>query len=96
MSIMDTEPKAAAPPRPGSLRLRASDVTGSVEFEAEVQSSAPAGAVAQTLAQRMQLPTDVTWALRSDRGAFLDDARPVGEQLEPDEVVAVTPKTHLG
>ncbi len=96
MRIMESESPVLAPPRPGPLRLRVTDVTGSAEFEAEVQRSVPASAAAQTLAHRLQLPSDVTWSLRSDRGVFLDDAQPIGEQLEPDEVVSLTPKTHLG
>ena len=51
----------------------------------------------------MQLPTDVAWALRNDRGAFLDDERPIGEALdggalegEATVTVTLTPKTHLG
>jgi hypothetical protein len=63
---------------------------------ADMQPSVPAGAVALTLAQRMELPTDVPWALRDDRRAFLDDERQIGEQLEADAKVTLTPKTHLG
>ena len=95
MSILDTDLLAIAPhSRP--FRLRATDVTGSLELEAELQPSVPAGAVAQMLAQRLELPTDVPWALRDDRGAFLDDERQIGEQLEADARVTLTPKTHLG
>jgi hypothetical protein len=96
MTIMETEPLAATPPRASSYRLRATDVTGSLQFEAELQPSVPAGAVAQTLAQRMELPTDVPWALRDDRGAFLDDERQIGEQVAAGAQVTLTPKTHLG
>ena len=96
MSIMDTEPRTAATPRPDLFRLRATDVTGSMEIEADLQASLPAAAVAQSLAQRMQLPSDVTWALRSDRGAFLEDDQQIGEQLQDNANVVLTPKTHLG
>ena len=95
MSIMETE-TVAAPPRSSSFRLRATDVTGTLEIEADLQASVPAGAVAQALAQRMELPTDVPWALRDDRGAFLDDEREIGEQIKADAKVTLTPKTHLG
>jgi hypothetical protein len=94
--IMDTESLVATPPRFSSLRFRATDVTGSLEVEAEMQPGVPAGAVARTLAQRMELPTDVPWALRDDRGAFLDDERQIGEQIAADATVTLTPKTHLG
>lgn len=96
MSIMDTETLAGAPPRSSPFRLRATDVTGSLEIEADLQASVPAGAVAQTLAQRLELPTDVPWALRDDRGAFLDDDRQIGDQVATDAKVTLTPKTHLG
>ena len=61
-----------------------------------MQGSVPAGAVARTLAQRMELPTDVPWALRDDCGALLDDDRQIGEQIDADAKVTLTPKTHLG
>ena len=95
MSIMDTEPLTAAP-RSVTLRIRATDVTGSLELDTELQPEVPAGAVARTLAQRMELPTDVPWALRDDRGAYLDEERQIGEQLQPEARVTLTPKTHLG
>ncbi len=96
MSIIDNETLEAAPPRSSRFRLRATDVTGSLEIEADLQPNVPAGTVAQTLAQRLELPTDVPWALRDDHGAFLDDEREIGEQLETDAKVTLTPKTHLG
>jgi hypothetical protein len=96
MSILDTETHAAAPPHTETFRLTATDVTGSMEVNLELQPDVPAGAVARALAQRMELPTDVPWALRNDHGAFLDDARQIGEQLVADSRVTLTPKTHLG
>ncbi len=96
MSIMETEPIVAAPPRRSPLRLRVGDITGSLEAEAEFQPDVPAGAVAQTLARQMELPSDVPWALRDDRGAYLDDDRQIGEQIAADARVTLTPKTHLG
>jgi hypothetical protein len=93
--IMDTE-TLATDPRPQSLRIRATDVTGSLEIDAELPSGVPAGAVARLLAQRMELPSDVPWALRDDRGEFLDDERQLGAQLDADARVTLTPKTHLG
>jgi hypothetical protein len=97
MSIMATETLAARP-RNGSLRFRASDVTGTLDLDvADLQRNVPAGAVARTLAQRMELPTNVPWALRDDRGAFLDEDREIGDQLtEENARVTLTPKTHLG
>lgn len=91
-TVLEREPLA----RPSSFRVRATDVTGTLEIEAELPTDAPAGVVAQSLAQRLQLPVDVPWALRDDRGAFLDDDRQIGEQVEPNEEITITPKTHLG
>jgi hypothetical protein len=98
MSIMDTEPPAAAAPprRSASCRFRAGVVTDTLEMDVDVPSDALTATVAQTLAQRMDLPTSVPWALRNDRGAFLDDERQIGEQIEADAKVTLTPKTHLG
>lgn len=97
MSIMVTETLAAAPPPGESFRFRASDVTGTLDLEvADLQRTVPAGALARTLAQRMDLPTNVPWALRDDRGAYLDEDREIGEQIQADARVTLTPKTHLG
>jgi hypothetical protein len=97
MTLMDTETLAAAPPPAASFRFRATDVTGTLEMDVDdLQSSAPAGAVARTLAQRMELPTNVPWALRDDRGAYLLDDGQIGDQIAADATVTLTPKAHLG
>lgn len=83
-----------APPR--ALRLRAIDVTGMTELESEFQPEAAAGAVAATLARQMELPEDVPWGLRDQRGGFLDDERQIGEQVQADSLLTVVPRTHLG
>jgi hypothetical protein len=92
MTTIIDEPRAFAP----SLRVRATDVTGTLEVEADLPPDALAGVVAQSLADRLQLPVDVPWGLRDQRGAFLDDDRQIGEQVEPNAEVTITPKTHLG
>jgi hypothetical protein len=81
-----------------TLRFEAADVTGTHRVIVEdVQASLPAGAVAKALASRMALPQSVPWALRSDAtAAYLDDRRPIGEQIGPAENVTLAPKTHLG
>lgn len=97
MRTMKPDTLTMPPPCPPTLRFRATDVTGTLEMDvADVQDSVPAGAVARTLAQRMELPTNVPWALRDDRGAFLADDRRIGDQIEPGATVTLTPKTHLG
>ena len=75
-----------------------SDVTQTREVRAQnVQRGALAGTVAKALANRMGLPENVPWTLREDStSAFLDDNRPIGEQLSPESKTTLTPKTHLG
>ena len=76
-----------------------SDVTGSLRLEAEnVQGEIPAGAVAASIAERMQLSADVPWALRDDDADLLKDDLPIGEQLKQQtgSRLTLTPKTHLG
>jgi hypothetical protein len=81
-----------------TIRFRVADVTGNREMEVEVAVDAPAGAVAKQVAEQMQLPGNVPWGLRDDRGGFLDDARQIGEQVsnEGQARVGIVPKTHLG
>ena len=80
------------------LSFEVTDVTGTHTVVAsDVQPSLPAGAVANALANRMSLPADVPWALRDDRtSVFLDDSLAIGDQIETDARLTVTPKTHLG
>jgi hypothetical protein len=80
------------------LSFEAGDVTGTHSVVAnDVQKTLPAGTVARALAARMSLPQNVPWALRNEStSAFLEDDKPIGEQLEPGARVTVTPKTHLG
>ena len=82
-----------------TVAFRAADVTRTVTMEAsDIQKSAPAGAVAQALAARMELPMNVPWSLRRDAsGAFLEDDAPIGEQIaQTGESLTVAPKAHLG
>jgi hypothetical protein len=101
MSILSTEPVAGAQgKRNGTLRFHARDVTGTHEIEvADIQRGTPSGAVAQSLAARMELPANVPWSLRNDRtGVWLRDDLPLDEQLKEDieARLTLTPKTHLG
>jgi hypothetical protein len=80
----------------GDVTFEAETVTGTESVTATYQRDLPAGAVARSLASEMSLPTDVPWALRDPRGAYLDESRPLGEQVRPGERVTVTPKSHLG
>ena len=78
--------------------FEAVDVTGTHSLDArDIKPSTPAGVIADAVASRMQLPSNVPWMLRSDRtGAFLDEESPIGEQIDTGSRVVVTPKTHLG
>jgi hypothetical protein len=80
-----------------SVEFNASDVTGSHHAKANVPRTLPAQAVADSLAARMLLPQNVPYGLRDEStGAFLDAAKPIGEQIGVDAKVTVTPRTHLG
>ncbi|HOX57297.1 MAG TPA: hypothetical protein P5205_11680 [Candidatus Paceibacterota bacterium] len=99
--IDTTEPLAVAPRRrDGPFRFHARDVTGSYRMEiTDVQRGTPSGAVAQSLAFRMDLPTNVPWSLRNDRtGVWLRDDVALDEQVKDDAEaqLTLTPKTHLG
>ena len=85
------------PPAGATFDFEATDVTGTHTLRAEkVQRTLPAGAVANALANRMSLPTNVPWALRDDTtSAFLDDALAIGDQIGPDARVTLTPTTRL-
>ncbi len=79
------------------LSFTARDVTGSAVASARFQRSAPTSAVAKALATRMQLPSDVPWALRdAKQGRFLDESKPIGAQVDEGAQVDVVPKAHLG
>jgi len=84
-------------PEADTLSFTATDVTQTREVTAVFQRSAPVRTVTRALAQRMALPENVPWALRNDRSEYLDEDKPIGEQLEnTGESVCVVPRTHLG
>ena len=97
MNRQDGAVMTAESPDAEAFSFEVNDVTGTYTMTAnDVQRSLPAGAVAQALASQMSLP-DTPWALRNDSTAeFLDDDRPIGEQIEPGALVTLTTKTHLG
>ena len=89
-----------APPRPGLFGFRARDVTGTQDIlVGDIARGTPAGAVAQSIAARMDLPTNVPWALRDDRtGQWLRDDVAIDDQVQEnsESSVSVIPKAHLG
>jgi hypothetical protein len=101
MSIQTLDPVAGAPPqRLGDFRFRVRDVTDSMELVVtDVQRGTPTSAVAQSLAARLELPGEVTYALRDERsGTWLQDDRALDEQIdqESDVTLRITPKARLG
>ena len=79
------------------LSFRAEDVTGSHAAVVSVQPSLPAEAVTRSLVVRLELPDHTPFGLRDEStGAFLDDTKPIGEQIQPGARLTVTTKTHLG
>ena len=89
---------AAGPGVPDAFRFFATDVTGTNVLEVgDLQSSLPVSAVARTVADRMSLPDNVPWALRDEStSVYLDDDVAIGDQIDADARVAITPRTHLG
>ncbi len=89
---------AAGPAPVGTVSFEAQNVTETdLVSVSGVPASLPASAVAESLAARMSLPQNEPWALREDStGAYLDDDKPIGEQIQPGARVTVTPRGHLG
>lgn len=79
-----------------TLELRATNITGTRELPLRVGRDLPVRDLTSSIAELMSLPDDVAWALRADRGQFLDDRATIGQALEPGAHVTITPRTHLG
>ncbi len=87
------------PPATGTATITfdAENVTGTACVSATFQTDLLAGAAAKALASEMALPANTPWALRNEgTSEFLDDAKPIGEQVRTGDKVIVTPKSHLG
>jgi hypothetical protein len=73
------------------------DVTGCQSHQVTFEPQAPVATVARALVDHMHLPGDVAWMLRDDHSSrYLDETRPLGEQLRTGAQVTMTPKAHLG
>jgi hypothetical protein len=93
---MNIEPSASSR-SPELISFHATTVTGSQNIPVESEPELSVRAVTESIVHRMGLPQDVTWALRDDHSsAYLDDSRPIGDQLEPGARVSITAKAHLG
>ena len=83
--------------QPDLLHFHAVNVTGTQAIEVDFGRQLSTRAVTESLAHRMQLPSDVAWSLRDDSvGAFLDEDRAIGDQIAPGAHISVTPRAHLG
>ncbi len=80
------------------LDFTATDVTGTNELEfPSIDGYRLTSDVATSVAEAMELPTTVPWALRDDDSArMLQDDRPLGSQIRPGAKLVVIPKSHLG
>lgn len=78
------------------IKFRAHGVTSSEDVEVEFQRSTPADAVAQSLAEMLNMPADIPWGLRDDGSSVYLEDRAIGDQIRPGAAISVTPKTHLG
>jgi hypothetical protein len=86
---------------PAVMEVTIRDVTGSSTARLEVDRQLRVGAVAEAVAERMQLPSDTTWALREEStAAFLDDGLAIGDALGSEDrtnvALVATPRAHLG
>ena len=80
-----------------NLPFRASNITGTQYLDVEFGRDLSVRSVTDSIVHRMALPTDVTWTLRDDSSSvYLDDDRPIGDQLARDANVTITPRAHLG
>ena len=81
----------------GTLTVNVRNVTHTRRLEATFDGAMPAAKAAAALASRLNLPANVPYSLRSNRtAAFLDDAAPLQSQVEPNESLTLTPRSHLG
>ena len=79
-----------------SLRLPITDVTGLFSTDEVVDENTPAGVLAEAVARRFELPSDTPFALRDNRGRWLEADQPLKGQVQDTEALTLTPKTHLG
>lgn len=84
---------------PRTMKLQVRDITGTYTARLELNPEVRVSAVAESVASRMSLPTETSWAIRDDRtAAFLDEDAAIGDVLgtEGNPEVSLVPKAHLG
>ncbi len=81
-----------------AFQFTATDVTGNTSLlTTDIEPELPVGAAARTLAARMQLPDNVPYTLRDEStSVYLNESLPIGDQVEADATLTITPKSHLG
>lgn len=78
------------------LAFQAANVTGTQEIPIEIGRGVSVRSATDSIAHRMALPGDVAWTLRDDGSSgYLDEEKPIGDQIRPGAHVTITPKTHL-
>jgi hypothetical protein len=78
------------------LVFHAGNVTGTQQIPVEYERDLSVRSVTDSIRHRMSLPEDVSWSLRNDgSSAYLDEDRPIGDQVEAGDHLTITPKTHL-
>ena len=95
----ETDSNGAGQGSTRTVSFTARDITGLHEITVDdMPAAAPVGDVARSLANRLNLPANVSWSLRNDRtGDYLrDDADLGGEVPEKGAKLTITPRTHLG
>lgn len=81
------------------MSFTARDITGLHEITVtDMPAAAPVGEVARSLANRLNLPANVSWSLRNDRGGdYLKDDADLGKEIPAEGAkLTITPRTHLG
>jgi hypothetical protein len=98
MKTMSTTAIAEQNQVEGPLSFSAVDVTGTHEIDFDgVDGHRLTADVARTVAEAMDLPSSIPWALRDEANArMLQDDEPLGRQLRPGGKVVVIPRSHLG
>ena len=84
---------------PATVSFTARDITGLHEITVDdMPAAAPAGEVARSLANRLNLPANVPWSLRNDTSTeYLKDDLDLASQLpETGAKLTITPRSHLG
>jgi hypothetical protein len=82
---------------PDALKYTIGNAITSAQIDVEIDSQITAGSAGAAFAERMGMPSEVSWALRDERSSrLLDDTRPLADQAERGSRLSIVPRTHLG